>query len=202
MTGRAGRRLPRNAAAVLVATGTAVALIGAGVPSSGRHVVGPPTARTGGFGEATCVECHLEFPPNLPGGRLMLLGVPDAFEPGRTYTLTVRLESEEMVRAGFEMAVRFQNGEQSGYPAGDLRPLDDRTAVTADSVTAVPYGHHTRAGTSVADPFAATWSMTWSAPSVRGDVVFHVAANSANGDDSPLGDLVYTAVTHTSPGPR
>lgn len=202
MRGRAGRRLLRNPAAVLVVTGTAVALLGAGGPPSRRHVAAPPTARTGGFGEATCVECHLEFPPDLPGGRLILLGVPDASEPGRTYVLTIRLESEEMVRAGFEIAVRFEGGALAGHPAGELRPLDDRTTVTADSLTAIPYGHHTREGTPVADPSATTWSMGWSAPSVGGDVVFHLAANSANGDDSPLGDLIYTAVARTSLGPR
>jgi hypothetical protein len=201
LTGRAARRGMLHPSAVLVTAGTAAGLLGAGRPLS-RHVEAPPTARTGGFGEATCVECHLEFPLNAPGGRLTLMGAPEVFEPGRTYTLTIRLESEDMVRAGFQIAARFENGEYAGGPAGELFALDGRTAVTADSVTAVPYAHHTRLGTPVADPTVATWSMGWTAPLGGADIVFHLTANSANGDDSPLGDLIYTAVARTSVGSR
>jgi len=201
LIGRAARRGGRHLAAVLVLAGTAAVLLGSGASPS-RHVEAPPTARTGGFGEATCLECHLEFPLNVPGGRLALLGAPGVFESGRTYTLTIRLESEDMVRAGFQIAARFENGEGAGQPAGQLRALDDRTAVTVDSLTAVPYGHHTRLGTPAADPTLATWSMSWTAPLGGADVVFHVAANSANGDDSPLGDLIYTAVERTAVGSR
>lgn len=190
-----------HSAAVLGSVGTAAVLLGSGGPP-GRHVEAPPTARTGGFGEATCVECHMEFPLNVPGGRLTLMGAPEVFEPGHTYTLTIRLESEDMVRAGFQIAARFENGEDAGHAAGELHALDARTAVTADSVTAVPYGHHTRTGTPVADPTVAIWSMSWTAPPGGADVVFHLAGNSANGDDSPLGDLIYTAVTRSSVGSR
>lgn len=201
MIGRAALSGRLHPAAVLTFLGTAAVLPGSGT-SPPPHVEAPPTARTGGFGEATCVECHLEFPINAPGGRLALMGAPQVFEPGRTYTLTIRLESEDMVRAGFQIAARFENGEEVGQPAGQLRSLDGRTAVTADSVTAIPYGHHTRPGTPVADPTLATWSMSWTAPLGGADVVFHLSANSANGDDSPLGDLIYTAVERTSLGLR
>jgi hypothetical protein len=33
-------------------------------------------------------------------------------------------------------------------------------------------------------------------------VVFHVAANAANGDDSALGDFIYTTEARTSHGAR
>lgn len=32
----------------------------------------------------------------------------------------------------------------------------------------------------------------WRAPEGLGSVVFHIAANAANGDDSPLDDFIYT----------
>lgn len=186
-----------STAAVLAFAGAAVAVPGSGVARPAlRHVVAPPTARTGGFGENTCLECHLEYAPDLPGGRLLLLGVPDAVTPGGTYTLTIRLESEEMGRAGFQVAARYGSGKR----AGAFRPLDGRTTVTADSVSSIPYAHHTRTGTDVADQAVASWSMEWTAPAEPGDIVFHAAANSANGDDSPLGDFVYTAVLRTTAG--
>jgi hypothetical protein len=34
--------------------------------------------------------------------------------------------------------------------------------------------------------------MTWTAPSVTRTIVFHVAANAANGDERADGDYVYT----------
>jgi len=171
---------------------TAVSLSAGGRPP--RHAEAPPTARTGGFGEQTCVECHLEYQLNPPGGRLLLEGAPAEYEAGRTYPLTVVLQSEEMDRAGFEAAARFESGAAAGAQAGVLASVDARVAVTPDSVSRMPYAHHTRAGTHVSDPALATWSLTWTAPASGGDVVFHLAANSANGDDSPLGDLVYTTV--------
>ena len=55
-------------------------------------------------------------------------------------------------------------------------------------------------GAEVGDPELATWSFQWTAPSdAAGPVVFHAAANSANGDNSPLGDLVYTAELRLEP---
>lgn len=191
----------RQATVVFLVLGTAAALVGARPPTAEstprtaplRHAEAPPTAHTGGFGEPTCLECHDEFDANLPGGRLVLVGLPEHFEPGRSYGLTVRLESEGMVDAGFQLSARFASGAASGRPAGTLAPVDGRTAVTPDSMTAVPYAHHTRSGTPTPDPSVASWSLTWTAPPAAAEIVFHMAANSANGDDSPLGDLIYTA---------
>lgn len=188
-------RSVRRAAVVPLLLGTAAALLAGKAPPPRRHAEAPPTARTGGFGELTCLECHNEFDANLPGGRLLLQGLPDVYEPGAAYELTVRLESEEMVKAGFQLSSRFESGAAAGRPAGALTALDARTAVTRDSVTSVPYAHHTGVGAPVSDPSLATWVLRWTAPSEAADVVFHLAANSANGDDSPLGDLIYTAAT-------
>ncbi|HEX9611604.1 MAG TPA: choice-of-anchor V domain-containing protein, partial [Gemmatimonadales bacterium] len=50
---------------------------------------------------------------------------------------------------------------------------------------------HTLAGTSVAAGGTGRWTFRWTAPDA-GAVAFHVAANAANDDDSPLGDFIYT----------
>ena len=149
----------------------------------------PPTAHTGGFGEPTCRECHQGEALNAPGGTLRLEGVPAPWRPGRAYRLTVTLRRDSLARAGFELAARFAPG---GAPAGVLIPYDTLlTTITRDSVSGVPYAHHTRRGTRVEG--VARWTILWAAPlSGRDAVTFHVGAVAANDDNSNLGDLVYT----------
>ena len=74
-------------------------------------------------------------------------------------------------------------------------PVDSRTALS-DSLGTI-YLHQTETGSVTHDPSGARWSFSWQAPTEGGPegggpVVIHVAANSGNGDNSPLGDLVYT----------
>jgi hypothetical protein len=156
---------------------------GAGVPLP-LHAEKPPAGHTGGFGEPTCAACHTEFPVNEPGGSLSLDGLPDAFEPGREYVLTVVLQVPETARAGFQISARHGDGTQAGRWA----PLGPDVAVV-DSA-GVAYAHATLPGADAAGPDGASWSIGWTAPE-SGPVRFNVAANSANGDNSPFGDLVY-----------
>lgn len=146
---------------------------------------------TGGFGEPTCGFCHIGSDLNAYGGRVSVEGLPSSYEAGREYVLTVDLRADETAVAGFQFAVRYHEGQARGRPAGSLEPVDARTAVT-DSL-GVGYIHQTEGGSVTSDPSGARWSFSWRAPQAGGPVVFHVAANSGNGDNSPLGDLVYTA---------
>ena len=73
---------------------------------------------------------------------------------------------------------------------------DSRSALSTSvtrAETGQPYAHQTMVGAATANPDLATWSLEWVAPPVGGPVAIHVAANSGNGDDSPLSDLVYAA---------
>ena len=47
-------------------------------------------------------------------------------------------------------------------------------------------------GATDAHPDGSSWSLEWVAPSGNAPVIFHVSANSGNGDNSPLSDLIYT----------
>lgn len=151
---------------------------------------GPPAGHTGGFGEPSCSTCHVGSEENAFGGRADLQGLPERYIPGETYVLTLSLTAEETATAGFQASARFDAPPAYGVSAGTFTPLDDRTAVT-DSAD-VSYVHHTFAGSSVSDSSGSHWSFAWVAPVGGGSVTFHVAANSGNGDNSPLGDLVYT----------
>ena len=162
------------------------------------HVDGPPLARTGGFGELTCLECHLDLELNAPGGALLLDGVPASFTPGAAYVVTVIVEGEGMGRAGFQAAARFEGGERAGAPAGRLASIDGRTVVRSED--GVDYINHTVEGSELGPGDIAGWSFEWVAPEEPSPVVFHVTGNSANGDNSPLGDLIYAAEARVPPG--
>ena len=165
------------------------------------HATTPPAAMTGGFGEQSCAFCHIGNDVNASGGSVRLEGVPSVWEPGREYVITVDLRADETAIAGFQVAARYLEGAARGRPAGFLEPVDGRTAVS-DSL-GIAYLHQSEAGSATHDPSGARWSFGWRAPAANAigsdaTVVFHVAANSGNGDNSPLGDLVYTA-EHTLP---
>ncbi len=162
------------------------------------HAAGPPLAHTGGFGEPTCRECHLGPPLNDPSGSLVIAGMQETFAPGDSTWITITLSGDGMERAGFQAAFRFLEGETAGTQAGRTAPLDEHTKVTRDVVTGVEYVHHTEAGAELAEGLG-QWVIQWTAPVEARAVVLHVAANSANGDDSPLADLVYAASVVSRP---
>ena len=60
------------------------------------------------------------------------------------------------------------------------------------------YIQHTVLGSELAEPELATWVFRWTTPDADDPVIFHVAANSANGDNSPFGDYIYTAEARSS----
>ena len=151
----------------------------------------PPPAHTGGFGEPTCYRCHFDQPLG-PAGALHLDGLPDIPEAGQRYRLTLTLGHAAMQRAGFQLAARHTDG----HPAGHLEPLDDRTAALADT-SGVVYLQHTEAGSYLVMRDTARWSFAWTAPEVGDSVLFHGAANAANGDASEFGDVVYVLEVQT-----
>ncbi len=159
----------------------------------------PPPATTGGFGEPTCVSCHFGTTPDTLGS-LALHGLPPAFAPGRSYELTVELARADMAAAGFELSARFASGPARGRQAGGFRVLGNDVTVTPQG--GVDYVHQTLAGTAPPTPGLARWRIEWSAPDEGSSPVrFHVAANAANGDESPLGDRVYAIEEAVAPTP-
>jgi hypothetical protein len=152
------------------------------------YAEGPPPGLTGGFNEHTCQTCHRFEPMNAPGGALALDPLPpDGYEPGRNYILAVTVTRPGIGRAGFQLSARFDDGRQ----AGELALLGRHTALTAHPGSSVQYLQHTKRGTSLAAPDTGRWLFQWQAPS-GGTVVFNVAANAANDDQSELGDFIYT----------
>jgi hypothetical protein len=95
--------------------------------------------------------------------------------------------------------VRGHAGAGFGLQAGSIRPVSPRVGVTGQD--GVFYAHHTAEGTDPAIPGVARWRIDWRAPTTRDPVVFHVVANAANGDDSPLGDVILAREARVAPTP-
>lgn len=169
-------------------------------PEASAASAGPPPARTGGFGEMTCHECHWENPLNEPPGLLTLSGIPSTYAPGEAYTITVSVAHPEAKQAGFELSARMGGAISAGTTAGQLRATDSLTRVVNEK--GIAYISQTEAGSKAITAQAGRWTFEWTAPSSAEPVVFHAAANAANGDASPLGDHIYTAaVTSTARRP-
>ncbi|MCG8467065.1 MAG: hypothetical protein MJB57_02515 [Gemmatimonadetes bacterium] len=155
------------------------------------QVDGPPPGHTGGFGEPTCAECHTGLPLNEPGGTLEVVGIGGRFEPGATYPVTIRLRSFDMGAAGFQAALRWTEGSGRGTSAGALSASEPGTTIVENEAGDIHYAQHTAEGIGIEGDLA-SWSFDWTAPAEGGSVALHVAANSGNGDNSPLDDLIYT----------
>lgn len=173
-------RLYAAQAATLVLAGTLIAAVGVAYDAR------PPLAHTGGFGEPTCVTCHFGG-PDTPSGEVSLGGVPERYRPGASYTLDVSLADTAARVGGFQLAARVAEGPQAGAQGGTLCAADRRVVVATDSATGVAYASHSAA----APADSLRWRLTWRAPARDvGSVIFHIAANAANDDDSALGDAI------------
>jgi hypothetical protein len=178
------------AVALAAAAPLAIALAKGNPPGAHRTAYpdAPPPATTGGFGEPTCVACHFAMSPDTLGA-LTLQGLPDSYTPGARYEVTIELARKDMAAAGFQLSARFGSGPARGRQAGRFRISGEGVTVTAQN--GVDYVHQTLAGAAPSTPGRASWRIEWTAPEAAGPVRFHVAANAANGDESPLGDRVY-----------
>ncbi len=165
--------------------------------SSHGYADGAPPGFAGGFTEQSCDACHFHAAPNSGPGLLAIDGVPDRFVAGESYKVAISLMQPGMKLAGFQLTSRFKDdGSQAGALATES-PADARIKIETQS--GVHYAGQRREGATLVEPNATTWTMIWTAPSTIRTVVFHVAANAANGDERADGDYVYTIARETKP---
>lgn len=168
------------AAAALVTTMRLVA--------SHEYAEGAPPGFSGGFKEESCHACHFHEELNAAPGSVTITGVPERFTPGQRYTITVTLTRSEMKRAGFQLTARFK---ESGAQAGLM--TSEGAHVSIDTQGGIQYAGQKREGAVAESAGTARWTVMWTAPDPGGPVVFHVAANAANGNASADGDFIYTS---------
>jgi hypothetical protein len=186
-----------------VALSAAAALFFCTGPRVSGYADGAPAGFSGGFTEETCHACHFHEDLNSGPGRVTIAGVPERFVAGERYPLIVTLTRPGMKLAGLQLTARFTDG---GSQAGTLAPGPGEEARIGIAIQQdVHYASQRRQGAEVVAPDTATWSLLWTAPEPAGPVVFHVAANAANGDGTAEGDYVHTATASAvpdRPGPR
>ena len=165
-----------------------------------RYAEGAPPGFSGGFTEQSCDACHFHAAPNAGPGALTLEGVPDRFVAGEPYRVTISLTQPGLKLAGFQLTSRFKDdGAQAGTLAKDASS-DARVGIEAQS--GIQYAGQRREGAAVVAPDGSRWTVIWTAPSATRTIVFHVAANAANGDERADGDYVYTSTRESQSAVR
>ena len=151
---------------------------------------GPPFGFSGGFGEDHCQACHNSEKLNATPGSVTI-SVPERYSPGKAYTVTVTLKRPGMKIGGFVLTSRFENDSaQAGtLSLGDGQQGRIKIAKDRD----VQYAYHSRPGTELTRTGVVRWTLRWTAPEGNRVVLFNVASNAANGDDSQSGDFIYTS---------
>ncbi len=190
----------------------AVATLAAFLPAPAQLALhfrdGPPARVTGGFGEDSCFACHSGNALNEVGGRLTLSGFPERYDPGATYELELMLSRpSKLAVAGFQLAIRHAANKMQ---AGTIRPpAEDEERIGLLDERGTQFAHHRLAEVTPPVGTSVRWKLAWIAPENAGQVVAHAAAVAGDGDDSQLGDYVYTLeafaetaiVRAPSPGP-
>ena len=149
-------------------------------------------------GEGTCQagRCHVQYPLNSGSGLLGITGIPNMYQPGEQYSLSISLAQKGQKRWGFQLTALDSNH----LPAGELILVDEQ--LTQIKMEMMPdksrrqYVEHTVAGTYVGTKNGpVTWEAIWQAPSVdAGPVFFYTAANAADFNKKPWGDYIYTRI--------
>lgn len=175
-------------------------MLAAGAGQAQGHPVDTPPGHTGGFGEPTCAECHAGYPVNPPDGALRLSADNNLFRPGQRLKLNLQLSDPDMRRAGFELSARYAAGALRGQDAGGLDYPLSRDASSAklrliNGKAGHTYLVHEAGGRVIRGLHSATWQIEWAAPAndrPQCAVIFDVAANASDDDESPFGDRIYT----------
>ena len=154
-----------------------------------------PGTYTGGFGEDTCQSCHFDYPLNPNEGSLHVRGVPSSYEANKSYTFTIEVSREDLGKGGFQLTARYSDSTH----AGAFKIPSGRTTFS-EVGEEKKYVQHSPTGVLPSDKGTISWTVAWKAPEQsRGEIIFNIAANAANGDDSAFGDYIFTREFKSSP---
>jgi hypothetical protein len=147
-----------------------------------EHLAG---AFSGGFGEQSCHSCHFDYDLNMEKGELELRGLEDEIESGKEYEFEVFITRPDLGAAGFQLTARFEDGSQAGSFV-----LNDQVVLTPNTPGEVEYLQHAIRNIHP-DNGSKLWKFTWKAPeNTDQPIVFNLAGNAANGDESAFGDYI------------
>ncbi|MBI4750139.1 MAG: hypothetical protein HY774_16760 [Acidobacteria bacterium] len=154
---------------------------------------GPDPGYTSAPGDlGSCVSCHDSFELNSGSGVVTLTGVPQMYQPGQTYPLTLTVQQAGRQRWGFQLTAVASTGETAGtFVVTD--PINTQLrSTTFDQITRT-YIEHTQTGTFAGTPRMGRWTFSWTAPAQdRGSVSFYFTGNAANNDTTNQQDFIYS----------
>jgi hypothetical protein len=127
-----------------------------------------------------CINCHAG---ELVQDMIKLEGLPQRYIPEKTYNLKIVLKTE------LESMSESKGGFSLEVTGGKLIVKDKRHTQLSNGFLT-----HTQEGNELR-----TWEFAWKAPSERMDISFTVMAVAANGDYSPVGDMVGATVYVVKP---
>lgn len=154
-----------------------------------------PDCRTGAPGEGTCADCHKSYALNTGDGYVMVAGLPEQYEPGKSYTLTVSVYSPGMIRYCFEMVIMPDDDEQ---PTGSFVCLD-----TTETKISGQYIKTTMNGFLGATEYCKSWNVQWNSPSkAEYPVTFYCVGMGSDCDNDENGDRTYTCMMKVHPAPK
>lgn len=160
---------------------------------------GAAGGKTGAPGEQNCTSCHSGSAQ--AGTTENILTVLDAnnnpvtnYTLGSTYTVTLAMNSNP-AKKGFQATALSGNNAMAGtFTAGTTTQI--KTATISGGQR--KYADHKGSSNTSATPL---WSWTWTAPTTNvGDVIFYVASNKANNNNSDSGDQIFLS-QHTITAP-
>jgi AcrR family transcriptional regulator len=190
---RRGRLRATHATMAALLASALFSVPGAQATSSGPQPGLSGAPQIGGVpAEMTCTSCHATYPLNPDTlGKVELLGLPDAYAPGRRYTLTFRISHPDsaITRWGFQVtAIQKTNGQG----AGEFVVTDPQNTQRVGGLVHRDYVEHTLPGTAMGKPGGTSWNFDWIAPARDvGEIVFYGSGNASNMDGSKEGDRIY-----------
>lgn len=159
-----------------------------------EHLTG---AFTGGFGEETCRSCHFDYDLNPEEGSLSITGIPKRISEKERIDIEITVERETLGAAGFQFSARYPDGSQAG--SFDIAG-NNRIMFSTSVPDSLEYVQHSASGTEPMEENSNSWKLIWKTPeSISQPVIFNIAANSANGDQSEFGDFIYAREIKVEP---
>ena len=162
---------------------------------------GVPNDISNGAVGTTCTACHRTYPLNPDTLGKVTVTATD-YQPGVKQTVKVRVEHPEGMRWGFELTARSASNDQ--VMAGSFTASDSVRVVCA--VGAAPcstfwFATHNSASNRAGTPIGVEWEVEWTPPASEiGDVIFYVAGNAANNDQTLNGDRIYNSQLRVKAG--
>ena len=165
----------------------------------GLHVAstGAPASSTGAIGETTCAKsgCHDDNTVNNSMSTTTLLfgNNEQAYVPGNTYPITVKIESNSIQRFGYELVAIQDNDTANAGTITITNPARTQIVTNGLELQDRKYATYTFNGTDPYAPGTGQWTFDWIAPAEgTGSVTFYLATVAADNDGTDDGDYVYT----------